>query len=217
MEQKTIEKVLNQISEERLQDNQELRNLKAVQEKQHQSLEKDREQINLLNRNMETLKTENQTLLQRATAPIQQMEAFGAQIKEHAELLKKPLTQEIVHVHHVSSLLIATIVLFCIVISISVGWYQTGQRLSQYQNNDTKWRKLTLGASPLLTKIMQEVSDSVEQDPDKERKSVKAEEDHNMEVWNLQQKMKADSAKMRSLEPSLPHVGNSSSRADKKK
>lgn len=217
MEQKTIEKVLNQISEERLQDNQELRSLKAAQEKQNQDLEKDREEINLLSRNMETLKTENQTLLQRAAGPIKQIEELGSQIEQHSELLKKPVMHKTVHVHQISGLLMASIALFCIAIGLSIGWYQTCQRLSQYRNNDTKWRRLLLGASPLLTKIMLDVSDNVEQDPDKERKSVKAEEDHNLEVWNLQQKMKADSAKMHSLEPSLPNIGNSSSRGNKKK
>ena len=63
MEQKTIEKVLNQISEERLQDNQELRSVKVIQERQNQALEKDREQINLLNKDMKTLKSEQETLL----------------------------------------------------------------------------------------------------------------------------------------------------------
>ena len=217
MEQKTMEKVLNQMSEEQLQNNQELRSVKAVQEKQSQALEKDREQINLLNRNMETMKTEPQTLLQRATAPIQQIEAFGAEIKEHSELLKKPITQEIVHVHHVPRLLIATIALFCIGIGISMGWYQTGQRLNQYLNNDTKWRRLSLDANVILTKYMQDLSDRVEQDPDKIREGVKAEEEHNLQVWNLQQKMKADSAEMRSLVPNIPAVTNKDSHNTKKK
>lgn len=217
MEQKTIEKVLNQISEERLQDNQELRSLKAVQEKQNQSLEKDREQIILLNKNMETLKAEQQTLLQRAAGPVKQMEALGSQIEQHSELLKKPITQKTVHVHQLSRLLIAAITLLCIAIAISIGWYQTSQRLNQYLNNDTKWRRLLLDANPILTKIMQNVSDSVEQAPDKTRAAVKAEEDHNFQVWTLLQKMKADSAEMRSLDPNKLATGNKGGHDTKKK
>ncbi|MES2374517.1 MAG: hypothetical protein V4557_18210 [Bacteroidota bacterium] len=217
MEQKTIEKVLNQISEEQLQNNQELRSVKAVQEKQNLALEKDKEQINLLNRDMETVKTEQQTLLQRVTGPIQEMKEYGAQMKQLSELLKIPLTQKVIHVHHVPRLLIATIALSCIVIVISLGWYQTGQRLNQYQNNDTKWRRLSLDANVVLTRIMQDVSDSVEQDPDKTRDAVKAEEDHNLQVWTLRQKMKADSAEMRSLVPGKSPSGNNSSQINKKK
>lgn len=217
MEQKTIEKVLNQISEEQLQNNQEIRSVKAVQEKQNQALEKDKEQINLLNKDMETVKTEQQTLLQRVTGPIQEMKEFGVQMKQLSELLKIPLAQKVIHVHHVPRLLIATIALFCIVIVISLGWYQTGQRLNQYQNNDTKWRRLSLNANVVLTRIMQDVSDSVEQDPDKTRDAVKAEEDHNLQVWTLRQKMKADSAEMRSLVPGKSPSGNNSSQINKKK
>lgn len=217
MEQKTIEKVLNQISEERLQDSQELRSLKAVQERQNQLLEKDREQISLLNKNMETLKTEQQTVLQQVSGPVKQMEELGFQITQVSDLLKKPLTQKTVHVHNVSSVLIAAIALFCIAIGLSIGWYQTGQRLAQYHNNDTKWRRLLLDANPVLTRIMQNVSDSVEQDPDKLREAVKAEEDHNQQVWNLQQKMKADSAEMQSLVPNIPATRNNGSHVNKKK
>jgi hypothetical protein len=217
MEQKTIEKVLNQISEERLQDNQELRSVKVIQERQNQALEKDREQINLLNKNMETLKSEQETLLQRASGPVKQIEVLGSQIEQHSELLKRPLTQKTVYLHHVSGILIATIILFCITIGLGIGWYDTGQRLNLYINNDTKWRRLLLDANPILTRIMQDVSDSVEQNHDKIRGAVKAEEDHNLQVWNLQQKMRADSAEMRSLVPNLPSAGNNGSHTNKKK
>ncbi|MDP1972880.1 MAG: hypothetical protein Q8J87_07890, partial [Sediminibacterium sp.] len=139
-----------------------------------------------------------------------------SQIRDHSELLKKPTIQKIVHVHHVPRILIAVIVLFCIMIGLSIGWYQTGQRLNQYQNNDTKWRRLSLDANVILTKIMQNVSDSVEQNPDKIKEAIKAEEDHNLQVWNLQQKMKADSAEMRSLEPNKPAISNSGSHKKKK-
>lgn len=49
MEQKTMEKVFNQMSEERLQDNQEVRNVKATLEKQQQSLNENKEQFRSLN------------------------------------------------------------------------------------------------------------------------------------------------------------------------
>jgi hypothetical protein len=76
---------------------------------------------------------------------------------------------------------------------------------------------LLLDANPILTRIMQDVSDSVEQNHDKIRGAVKAEEDHNLQVWNLQQKMRADSAEMRSLVPNLPSAGNNGSHTNKKK
>lgn len=200
MEQKTMEKVLNQMSEERLQDNQEVRNVKAIQEKQQHSLKESQEQFRTLNQEMETLRTGQETLLQSISEPIKQLDEFSAKIGAHSELLKKPVIQKVVHEHHVPKLLYVTVALFSICLSFGFGWFQTAQRSNQYRNNDTKWRKLMLGARPTLTKIMQEVSSSVEDDPDKTRDSVERVETHNQQVWELHQKMVADSAQMHELE-----------------
>lgn len=148
--------------------------------------------------------------MQRIAVPIEQLEDFGARIDSHSELLKKPLIQKVVHEHHVPKLLYATVALFCVCVSFGVGWFQTGQHLNQYRNNDTKWRKLLLGAKPILTEIMQDVSTNVEQNPDNVRDSVEKEETHNAQVWDLQQKMKADSAAMRALKTDKPAGDNSS-------
>ena len=210
MEEKTIEKALNRISEERLEDSKDLRNIKADQEKQQQLIQETKEQVSNLHQKMETFKKEQQILMQRIAVPIEQLEDFGASIDSHSELLKKPLIQKVVHEHHVPKLLYATVALFCVCVSFGVGWFQTGQHLNQYRNNDTKWRKLLLGAKPILTEIMQDVSTNVEQNPDNVRDSVEKEETHNAQVWDLQQKMKADSAAMHALKTDKPAGDNSS-------
>lgn len=210
MEEKTIEKALNRISEERLEDSKDLRNVKADQEKQQQSIQETKEQVSSLHQKMETFKKEQQILMQRIVVPIEQLEDFGAKIDSLSELLKKPLIQKVVHEHHVPKLLYATVALFCVCVSFGVGWFQTGQHLNQYRNNDTKWRKLLLGAKPILTEIMQDVSTNVEQNPDNVRDSVEKEETHNAQVWDLQQKMKADSAALRALKTDKPAGDNSS-------
>lgn len=210
MEEKAIEKVLNRISEERIQDAQELRTVKTVQEKQQQSFRESQEKLNSVTQEIRTLKTEQQTLLQHISGPIKQLDDLGEKIDSHSELLKKPLIQKVVHEHHVPKLLYVTVALFCVCVSFGVGWFQTGQHLNQYRNNDTKWRKLLLGAKPILTEIMQDVSTNVEQNPDNVRDSVEKEETHNAQVWDLQQKMKADSAAMRALKTDKPASDNSS-------
>lgn len=200
MEEKTIEKVLNRISEERAQDSQELKVLKEVQENQNQVVQESQKQISAVKLEMGALKTGQETLLQRITEPIKQLEELGEKIDSHSELLKKPLTQKVVHQHHVPKLFYATVALFCVCLCSGFGWFQTGQRSNQYRNNDTKWRKLLLDAKPALTKIMQDVSTTVDDDPDKARETVEKEETHNSQVWELHQKMVADSAQMRVLE-----------------
>lgn len=199
MEQKTIEKVLNQLSEERIQDSQELKNLRTVQEMQQQSFRESQGRILNLDKAVATLKTGQEALLQRITAPVRQLEDLGKKIDSHADLLKIPLTQKVVHEHHVPKLLYATVALFCICLCLGMGWFQTGQRLNQYRNNDTRWRKLLLMAKPALTKVMQDIATAVDDDPDKAREAVEKEENHNQQVWELQQKMVADSAEMRAL------------------
>ena len=200
MEQKTIEKVLNQLSEERIQDSQQLKNLRTVQEMQQESFRETQGEIIELGKEMGTLKTGQEAILKRITVPLKQVEELSLKIDAHAELLKTPLTQKVVHEHHFPKLLYATVVLFCICICLGIGWFQTGQRLDQYRNNDTRWRKLLLGAKPTLTKIMQDVATAVENDPEKAREAVEKEEAHNAQVWDLHQKMVADSAQMKVLE-----------------
>ena len=200
MEEKNIEKVLNRISEERTEDSQELKVLKEVQEKQNQVMQESQKQISGIKLEMGALKTGQETLLQRITGPIKQLEELGPKIDRNSELLEKPLSQKVVHQHHVPKLFYATVALFCICLCFGFGWFQTGQRLNQYRNNDTKWRKLLLGAKPVLTKIMQDVSTTVDDDPDKARDSVEKQETHNQQIWELHQKMLADSTQMRALE-----------------
>ncbi len=200
MEQKTIEKVLNQLSEERIQDSQQLKNLRTVQEMQQELFRESQGEIIALGKEMGTLKTGQEAILKRITVPLKQVEELSLKIDAHVELLKTPLTQKVVHEHHFPKLLYATVALFCICICLGIGWFQTGQRLDQYRNNDTRWRKLLLGAKPTLTKIMQDVATAVENDPEKAREAVEKEEAHNAQVWDLHQKMVADSAQMKVLE-----------------
>ncbi|MES2329778.1 MAG: hypothetical protein V4539_09265 [Bacteroidota bacterium] len=209
MEDKIIEKTLNRISEERIQDAQELKNVKTIQEKQQQSFKESQEKLNSVTQEIKTMKTEQQTLLQQISAPIKQLEEFGAKIDSHSELLKKPLIQKVVHEHHVPKLFYATVALFCICLCFGFGWFQTGQHLKLYRNNDTKWRKFLLGAKPIITEILQDISNEVENDPDKTREEVEKQETHNSQVWDLQQKMKADSAQMHELQPTNPSGNNS--------
>jgi hypothetical protein len=200
MEDKIIEKTLNRISEERIQDAQELKVVKEVQQKQSHGIQECQKQISVVHLEMGTLKTGQETLLQQISGPIKQLEEFGAKIDSHSELLKKPIIQKVVHEHHVPKLLYATVALFCICLCFGFGWFQTGQHLNLYRNNDTKWRKLLLGAKPVLTTVLQDISNEVDNDPDKTREAVEKEETHNLQVWDLHQKMQADSAQMRELE-----------------
>ncbi len=215
MENTSIEKALNQISVERAKDSQELKVLKVTQEKQGEDLQETHKRIKGLELNRGALETTQQEFIERSAAPLKQMETLSLQMTIHGELLKKPLIQKLVHEHHLPKLLYATIALFCICLVLAMGWYESAKRLDQYQNNDTKWRRLLLDARPVLTKIMQDVSDSVAQDPDKTRESVKAEEDHNRQVWELYQKMQADSTQMRVLKAGKP-IGDNSSYIHKK-
>jgi len=210
MENTSIDKALNQISVERAKDSQELKVLKAAQEKQGEDLQESHKQIKSLELNMGALKTTQQEFMERSAVPLKEMETLSSQMALHSELLKKPLTQKLVHVHHVPKLLYTTAALFCICLALAMGWYQSVQCLDQYRNNDTKWRRLLLDARSALTKIMQDVSTSIEQDPDKTRETVKVQEDHNAQVWELQQKMQADSAAMRALKTDKPAGDNSS-------
>jgi hypothetical protein len=200
MEQKTIEKVLNQLSEERIQDSQELNNLRTVQEIQQQSIRENQGKIIAFGKELGNFKTGQETILKQINMPLKQFEELKVKMDAHGELLKKPLTQNVIHEHHVPKILYATAALFCVCLCFAIGWFQTAQHLNQYRSNDTKWRKLLLESKPILTKTMQDVSMVVENDPIKAREQVEKEEAHNQQVWELHQKMLADSMAMQALQ-----------------
>jgi hypothetical protein len=204
MDLKTIEKVLNQLSEERIQDSHELNNLRTVQEMQQESFRESQDEIRSLGSEMKSVKTAQETLLNRMTIPSKQIEALGVKIDAHSELLKTPLMQKVIHEYHIPKLLYVTLATFCICICLAVGWFQANRDLGKYRNNDTKWRKLLLGAKPTLTKTMYDITTAVDNDPEKARESVEKEERHNQKVWDLHQKMLADSAEMSALKSANP-------------
>ena len=51
---------------------------------------------------------------------------------------------------------------------------------------------------------MQDIATAVDDDPVKVREAVEKEENHNQQVWDLHQKMVADSAEMRTLKTANP-------------
>ena len=199
MELKTIEKVLNQLSEERTQDSQELKNLRTVQEIQQESIRETQAYILSFGKDLGNLKAGQEAVLKRIIMPLKQVEELSIKIDAHSELLKMPLAQKVIHEHHAPKLLYTTVALLCICLCLAVGWLQTDQVLNQYRNNDTRWRKLLLVARPNLTKIMQDVATAVDNDPGKVREAVEKEEKQNQQIWDLHQKMLADSAEMRAL------------------
>lgn len=167
---------------------------------QQQSFRESQGQLNTLGKEVVILKSGQEALIQRLIGPFKQAENLGIKIDSHSALLKMPLIQKVVHEHHVPKLLYATVALFCICICLGIGWFRTGQRLDQFRNNDTRWRKLLLVAKPALTKIMQDIATAVDDDPVKAREAVEKEENHNVQVWDLHQKMVADTAQMKILQ-----------------
>ncbi len=196
MDQQTIEKVLNRISEERTQDSQEIEYCKFSIEKHDQFIGNHVKQIDEINGELKSLQSSQKFLIERITEPIKKLEA---KMGVHAILLDRPVSNEVINRHHFPKIFKATVTLFLICILLGIGWYQTGQQLTQYRNNDTKWRKLRLSAKPLLAGIMLNIADSVDLEPDKTREAVENEEAHNLAVLELQQKMRADSTRMREL------------------
>ena len=196
MDQQTIEKVLNRMSEERAQDSQEIEYCKFSIEKHDQFIGNHVKQIDEITGELKSLQSNQEFLIARITEPIKKLEAkLGA----HAVLLDRPVANEVINRHHFPKIFKATMTLFLVCILLSIGWYQTGQQLTLDRNNDTKWRKLRLSAKPLLAKIMLNIADSVDLEPDKTREVVENEEAHNLAVWELQQKMQADSTHMQEL------------------
>jgi hypothetical protein len=129
---------------------------------------------------------EIKTHLQRNPFPEREMDILCGYLASAIALLKQPVTQKVIHEHHASTILWATIVLFIVECVTVVGWYRVDDSLSLYKANDTKYRYLKLNAGPGLYKTLASL-DSLYIKDEKMREHVLATEERNEKAFQLMQ------------------------------
>jgi hypothetical protein len=129
---------------------------------------------------------EIKTHLQKNSFPEREMDILCGYLASAIALLKQPVTQKVIHEHHASTILWATIVLFIVECVTVVGWYRVDDSLSLYKANDTKYRYLKLNAAQGLYKTLASL-DSLYIKDGKMREHVLATEERNEKAFQLMQ------------------------------
>jgi hypothetical protein len=117
--------------------------------------------------------------------PIKQMEELSGNLVTSVTLLKQPVENKVLHHHHVHKIVILSAALIVLLGLALCGWYNTGQKLDQYQANDFKYRYLKLSNNVALHKLLV-ITDSLYQTNPEFGKAVLHGEDS---IRNLIQQM----------------------------
>jgi hypothetical protein len=86
--------------------------------------------------------TQLETVVQTINLPIKEMQELSFRLKEAVSLFNQPVTNKVLHHHHVPKIVLIAAGLFLIVCFLSSGWYMTADKLNLYKANDIKYRYL---------------------------------------------------------------------------
>ncbi|MCD2424343.1 hypothetical protein LQ567_16305 [Niabella pedocola] len=207
-EKESVLFVLNEFSERYQENNKNIAALTGEVKEQHgkiQQVIENQQQQKLTENNTAVIVQKEaerfERIISKQNFPAKEIEALRRELSAVRERLAEPLIQKLEHYHHVHKIIIATGVLFIAVCLLCCGWYNTFQRLGQFQENDTKYRLIRLDTALVP---MQRYLDKVDQiytcNP-KLRDSVIAQEKENkrnMERLEKAYRMNQEAEKLRS-------------------
>jgi hypothetical protein len=86
--------------------------------------------------------------------PTKQMDDLSGNLATSVAILKQPVENKVIHHHHIPKIIMVSVFLFLALCLAFCGWYNTSQKLDQYQANDYKYRFLKLRNNPALHKLL---------------------------------------------------------------
>jgi hypothetical protein len=86
--------------------------------------------------------------------PTKQMDDLSGNLATSVAILKHPVENKVIHHHHIPKIIMVSVVLFLALCLAFCGWYNTSQKLDQYQANDYKYRFLKLRNNPALHQLL---------------------------------------------------------------
>lgn len=98
--------------------------------------------------------------------PAEKIQELSSRLNTGLAIFSQPMKSEVFHHHHVSIGLWAAIGMFLVLCLISCGWYMTGQKVEDYQENDIKFRYLKLAADSARSCYLHHLDSLYRQDPD---------------------------------------------------
>ncbi|MEJ7829867.1 MAG: hypothetical protein WKF91_16780 [Segetibacter sp.] len=118
--------------------------------------------------------------------PEKEIQQLSDKLETGIQIFRQPVKQKIVHHHHAPKVLWATGILFLIVCLVSIGWYQTVNKLDLYKANDTKYRYLKLQAEKGLSEWLRIIDKREREDATLRDKVIAKEEENQAKLETLQ-------------------------------
>ena len=110
-------------------------------------------------------------------------------------LLKHPVSNKVMHHHHIPKLIWISVGLFIAFSIVCSGWYVTGSKLNSFITNDTKYRWIRLDTSQRSLQVYLDRVDSLYNKlPDMRKNVVETEEEYRLNFERLQkaERLKAE-------------------------
>jgi hypothetical protein len=86
--------------------------------------------------------------------PTRQMNDLSGNLATSVAILKQPVENKVIHHHHIPKIIMVSVFLFLALCLAFCGWYNTSQKLDQYQANNYKYRFLKLRNNPALHHLL---------------------------------------------------------------
>ncbi len=126
-----------------------------------------------------------ESIAHRVSFPGKAIQELYRKLSAVSSQLSQPLQQKVEHHHHVHKIIGITAGLFIIVCFLCLSWYNTGQKLAGFRENDTKYRLLRLDtAFTPMQRYLDKVDQAYTRNP-KLRDSVIAKEEENKRNMEL--------------------------------
>lgn len=112
---------------------------------------------------------------------------FSNRLEITTNLLKQPVTNKVMHHHHIPKLIWISAGLFIALCLVCSGWYITSTKLDSFVASDTKYRQLRLDTAHKSLQHYLDHLDSIYRiRPDMREKVLKTEEEYQLNFQRLQ-------------------------------
>jgi len=117
-------------------------------------------------------------------------------------LLKHPVSNKVMHHHHIPKLIWISVGLFLSFSLVCSGWYVTSSKMNSFINNDTKYRWIRLDTSQRSLQLYLDRVDSLYNKlPDMRKNVVETEEEYRLNFERLQraERLKAEAKELEKI------------------
>ena len=141
-------------------------------------------------------------MMSRSSIPENDLRQLNTNLIKTNGYLSQPVINKVEHHHYVPKMAIISAILLVMICIIITGWYNTGQRLEQYKENDTKYRFLKVQHNLPLQNLLFKTDSLYSLRPDM-RENVIRQEDSILDRFRRIQLLEAKEKEVKNIKEKL--------------